>query len=230
MTELTTPSRFLRDRLIAAATGLRKDHETATLNLAEAEQDVAAARQLLAEAEAHRDRQRAEVDTIGAEIAWCEQQAARTAPAYDPDAALAATGLMPRDDPRDRRATCAEMGCTSCLGCDGCPCHTPDADLPFTVVQAPADVVAALTGGHPVVPGDPVVAAHGPSTTGPLNPTMTVPDTGTAPAPLPPAAPTVEPRHAKPRPRDRQRGSRLTGPFRALTRTPDDEQDGGDRG
>lgn len=43
MTALATPSPYLRDRLLQAADGLRKDAEHARLNLSEAEQDVAAA-------------------------------------------------------------------------------------------------------------------------------------------------------------------------------------------
>jgi hypothetical protein len=192
---------------LQAADGLRKDAEHARLNLAEAEQDVAAARALLAEAEAQERRARAEVDGIAHDIAWCEQQAARRQPpAYDPAAQHREVGLMREEPAHDEPDT---------------PVATPDDDrddLPFNVVQAPAEVVAALTGGHPA-PGDPLVAAHGPDQTGPLDPTVTTPDAGLAhPVPNPPGP--SEARHAKPRPR----GSRLTGPFRALGLIADTDQ------
>ena len=135
--------------------------------------------------------------------------------------------------PPATRSTCAEMGCTSCLGCDGCSCHDPDDDeLPFNVVAAPADVIAALTGGTPTIsPDDPpsepgtVVATHGPGETGPLDPAVTTPDTGLAhPVPNPPTPPAAPPgdgggRHARPK------GSRRTGGWPLIGRRKD-EQDG----
>lgn len=234
---LTTPSPYLRDRLLSAATGLRSDGELARLNLAEAEQDVAAARALLDEAEAQQRRAQAEVDSIARGVEWLEREARQLTAEIDADPAakLRATELMREepDDPRNRRATCAEMGCTSCLGCDGCPCHTPDAELPgmweradfrggatdMDDLTAPGVIdsrheVARLAGDlpnvapttsrdtTPDVAASRVVATHGP--------TVTMPDTGIGPDPLPPAEPTAEPRHAKPR------NSRLTGGFRAL--------------
>ena len=255
MSTHATRSPYLRDRLLEAVKGLRKDAETARLNLAAADQDVAAARALLQEAEAQAARARAEVDSISRGIAWLEREAAHLAAGPDPDPAeqLRATGLMREepipaaelpgmweeadfrggatdmDDPRDRAATCAEMGCTSCLGCDDCACHDPDGDLPFNVVQAPQDVVAALTGGHPVatppVPHEPagqVVATHGPTATTPLDPGVTTPDAGLAhPGPNPPTPP-AGPRHAA-RPADRPGLlARLTGGHRIVH----DEQDG----
>lgn len=279
---MSTPSPYLRDRLLQAADGLRKDAETARLNLSEAEQDVAAARALLEEAEAHRDRAKAAVDGIAHDIAWCEAQAAHREPAYDPDAALAATGLMPAPDDGPVSATlyqdnglpmiwdpsvppggyvCAMPHGPNSFGVvlpDGtrvcgmpvesepCDLHgQPDDfagngkpvngdnvtdldDLPFNVVQAPADVIAAITGGTRVITDEPprtdavhtsgtgagqLVATHGP--------TVTMPDTGLNPDPLPPAPPTAEPRHAKPADRPGLL-ARLTGGHRIVH----DEQDG----
>lgn len=104
--------------------------------------------------------------------------------------------------------------------------HDPDGDaLPFNVVSAPADVIAALTGGTPTIsPDDPpgeIVATHGPGTTGPLDPTVTAPDTGLAhPVPNPPGPDdgADRPRHAKP--------SRWTGGWPVIGRRKNDEQDG----
>jgi hypothetical protein len=199
---LTIPSPYLRDGLRKLVDGLRKDAETVRLNLAEAEQDVAAARALLAEAEAQRDRAQAEADAVTAEIEFFERQAERTAPAYDPDAALAATGLMPPADDEPPAVEEAPAGTVlmSCPGCGGemvvqdgggiahadgaqeCP---DDLTAPG-VIDSPAQI-AAITGGIPVVP---------PPVPDDPDPGVTVPDTGLAPPPLPPAPPGDGPRHA----------------------------------
>ena len=46
MTALTAPSPYLRGHLLTLVDALKRDAETVRLNLAEAEQDVAAARAL----------------------------------------------------------------------------------------------------------------------------------------------------------------------------------------
>lgn len=98
---MSTPSPYLRDRLLQAADGLRKDAESARLTLAQAERDVAEAREILAEAEAQHDRARAEVDGIEAGIAWAQAHAATITREIDADPAakLRATGLM-RHEPK----------------------------------------------------------------------------------------------------------------------------------
>lgn len=268
MTTVITPSPYLRDGLRRLVTGLRKDAETVRLNLAQAEQDVAAARQLLAEAEAQHKRAKDQVNALDAEIAFFEEQAERTPPAYDPDAALAATGLMPRDQEAPQHTGGNAEDCPVCRpqidqpGGVLYPWHCPgngDPDdltapgvtdsraqvvphLPPPVPHEPAGPDAthcptcespepslhpAVSGGgevthicddpfHGPVPQDPagqLVATHGP--------TVTMPDTGLNPDPLPPAPPSAEPRHAKPADRPGLL-ARLTGGHRIVH----DEQDG----
>lgn len=247
---MSTPSPYLRDRLLQAADGLRKDAETARLNLADAEQDVAAARALLAEAEAQAARARAEVDSISRGIAWLEREAAHLAPGPDPDPAeqLRATGLM-REEPNpvdpappapaatlyqdnglpmvwdpsvppggyvcaatDGDGICgmpvesepcdrphahqyiAGIGDPRCLCGNLWPCDghgdTPDDLTAPGVADSRAEVAPHLPPPVPHEPAGVPVATHGPL--------MTMPDTGLAPAPLEPAAPTTEPRHARP--------------------------------
>lgn len=237
---LTTPSPYLRDGLLALVAQLRAHAEEAAAAQRDADAEVERLRAELADAQDHARARAREVAELTQQIRWVQEQAEALRP---PSAVQqhAATGLMPQDgesDPRYRRATCAELGCTSCLGCDDCACHDParscqpdEDELPFNVVQAPDQVVAALTGGIPAVPDDPpsepgtLVATHGPGETGPLDPAVTTPDPGAAhPVPNPPTPPAAPPgdgggRHARPK------GSRRTGGWPLIGRRKD-EQDG----
>src|SRR5690606_15027015 len=188
---LTTPSPYLRDGLLALAAELRERAEQAAQAQRDADAAVERLRAELADAQGLAEARAREVAELAHQIRWVQEQAEALRPP-SAEEQHAAAGLMPQDpgegDPRYRRATCAEMGCTSCLGCDDCTCHTPprscqpDEELPFNVVQAPDQVVAALTGGLPSVPGDPpgqLVATSGPGETGPMpDPTVTSPDAG----------------------------------------------------
>lgn len=296
MTTVITPSPYLRDGLRRLVAGLRKDAETVRLNLAQAEQDVAAARQLLAEAEAQHQRAKDQVNALDAEIAFFEEQAERTPPAYDPDAALAATGLMPTEETVpyaehvghrvDVLTTDLERtrGHLVRIANGWLTLRTPEGEMSIPDEQVrhvaraegslyledgdPDDLTApgvadsrAQVAPHlpPSVPHEPAGpdATHCPTCESPepslhpavsgggevthicddpfhgpvphepagvpvatSGPTVTMPDTGLNPPPLPPANPTGEPRHAKPaRP-----GllARLTGGHRIVH----DEQDG----
>ncbi|HEX7050136.1 MAG TPA: hypothetical protein VF188_08055, partial [Longimicrobiales bacterium] len=89
--------------------------------------------------------------------------------------------------------------------------QTPDGgsdyELPFNVVDAPPETVAAITGGTPII-SDPDALAAG-------DPIVTAVDPVPAPG-------DGQPRHAKPK------GSRVTGPLRLLRRPADtDSNDGG---
>lgn len=217
MTTVITPSPYLRDGLRRLVTGLRKDAETVRLNLAQAEQDVAAARQLLAEAEAQHKRAKDQVNALDAEIAFFEEQAERTPPAYDPDAALAATGLMPRDQEAPQHTG---------GNAEDCPVCRPQIDQPGGVLYPwhcpgngdPDDLTApGVTDSRAqVVPHLPPPVPHGPA--GPL---MTMPDLGPARERLDPPPGQGTHTHAKDRP---GLFARLTGGHRIVH----DEQDGGD--
>lgn len=200
---LATPTPYLRDGLRRLVAGLRKDAETVHLNLAEAEQDVAAARALLAEAEAQRQRAKDAADALDAEIAFFEREAERTPPAYDPDAALAATGLM--HEPPVPAAELPGMweeadfqgGATDMddLVPPGAPVKDSRAEvaphLPPPVPHGPdAGTLAALENGHPLT----TRTDHAPSPRG---------------------------QHAAP-----PRTSRVTGALRKVGLIASDEQDG----
>jgi hypothetical protein len=196
---LTTPSPYLRDRLLQAADGLRADAETARNRLDAANIDVAEARELLAEAETAQRRARAEVDGIAHGIARLEAEAAILTARIDADPAekLAETGLMPVEPPPHTGGNAED-----CPACDGrrdlpYPFLCPDApslsgsdeadDLTAPGVIDSRAQIARLTGGIPVVP---------PPTPSDLDPGVTMPDTGLAPAPLEPAPEVDGPRHA----------------------------------
>ena len=241
---LITPSPYLRDSLLAIVEELRSRAEEAIQARADADAEVERLRAELADAEDHAKACAAEVNTIAESIRWAEEQAAALSKRISPDPAqqLAGTGLMPKaEQPTTVRPTpAATWPCPTCGGAltwagehyeelahvatgrEECP--PPDEGLPFNVVQAPNDVVAALTGGIPAVPDDPpsepgtVVATHGPGETGPLDPAVTTPDPGAAhPVPNPPG--DGGGRHARPK------GPRRTGGW-PLIRRKDDEQDG----
>ena len=210
---LITPSPYLRDGLLTVVEELRARAEQAAQAQRDADAEVERLRAELADAEDHAKACAAEVDALTTSIQWAQQQAAALSERISPDPARqhADTGLI-RETP-----------------------DPPDGDeLPFNVVAAPADVIAALTGGIPAVPDDPpsepgtLVATHGPGETGPLDPAVTSPDTGLAHPvpnpPTPPAAPAAPPgdgggRHARPK------GPRRTGGWPLIGRRKD-EQDG----
>lgn len=207
---LATPTPYLRDGLRRLVAGLRKDAETVRLNLAEAEQDVAAARALLAEAEAQHQRAKDAADALDREIAFFEREAERTPPAYDPDAALAATGLM-----HEPPVPAAELpGMWEEADFQGGATDMDDLVPPGApVTDSRAEVAPHL----PVAPPVP----HGPAgrpvaTSGPL---MTMPDLAPQRVQLDPPPGEGTRTHAKDRP-----GllARLTGGHRTIR----DEQDG----
>ncbi len=223
MTVLATPSPYLRDRLLQAADGLRKDAETARLSLATAEQDVAAAlalleeaRQVLAEAEAHRDAQRAKVDTLAEEIAWVEERAAeRTPPACDPDAALAATGLMPSEVPRLPNGRVVPPPGEIEFIADDLPGMWEEADFRGGATDMDDLTAPGVADSRAqVAPHLPPPVPHDPA--GPL---MTMPDLAPRREPLDPPPGEGTHTHAKDRPGFL---ARLTGGHRTIR----DEQDG----
>jgi hypothetical protein len=229
VTVLATPTPYLRDGLRRLVAGLKRDAETAHLNLAEAQQDVAAARALLAEAEAQHQRAKDAADALAKEIAFFEEQAERTPPAYDPDAALAATGLMPRDIPANTRSTWPCPSCGGALawvgehyeelahvatGLEECP--VPDDDLTAPGVIDSRAQIAALTGGHPIVPPP---APHEPAGTDAG--TLAALDAGHPLTTRTDHAPSPRGQHAAP-----PRTSRVTGALRKVGLIANDEQDG----
>ena len=249
---LITPSPYLRDGLLTVVEELRSRAEQAAQAQRDADAEVERLRAELADAEDHAKACAAEVDALTTSIQWAQQQAAALSERISPDPArqLAETGLMPKaEQPTTvRPSPAATWPCPACGGAltwagehyeelahvatgrEECP--PPDEDLPFNVVQAPNDVVAALTGGIPAVPDDPssepgtLVATHGPGETRPLDPAVTTPDPGAAhPVPNPPTPPAAPPgdgggRHARPK------GARRTGGWPVIRRRKDDEQDG----
>ena len=117
--------------------------------------------------------------------------------ALPPREALDATGLMPRteDGPDEEHKP----------PCD-CPPGTckadpfPDDDLvpPGGLVKDGRAEVAPFLPVTPPTPHDPagqIIAVHGPGVTGPINPAMTMPDTGLNPPRLEPAQEGDGPRH-----------------------------------
>lgn len=122
---------------------------------------------------------------------WLEAQAREMSPPPATDA-IAATGLPVQPAPPQPPA-------------EQTPDGGSDYELPFNVVDAPPETVAAITGGTPII-SDPDALAAG-------DPIVTAVD------PVP--APTGQPRHAKPK-------ARVTGPLRILRRPADtDSNDGG---
>jgi len=243
---LITPSPYLRDSLLAIVEELRSRAEQAAQAQRDADAEVERLRAELADAEDHAKACAAEVDALTTSIQWAQQQAAALSERISPDPArqLAETGLAPKaEQPTTvRPSPAATWPCPACGGAltwagehyeelahvatgrEECP-PAPDEGLPFNVVQAPNDVVAALTGGIPAVPDDPpsepgtLVATHGPGETGPLDPAVTTPDPGAAhPVPNPPG--DGGGRHARPK------GARRTGGWPVIRRRKDDEQDG----
>ena len=181
---LTTPSPHLRDALRGVVENLRAEAEQVERRHAEAAAEVARLRAELAHAEIVAQERAQERDTLTGSIRWAQRQAEEFTAELEarPDVRLAEVGLMV-EPPRPAADVVSH-------------------DMPFNVVQAPADVVAALTGGHPVV-ADTVVATSGP--------TVTQPDRGAAhPVPNPPSDSGDQPRHAK------AKGSRWTGGFKTL--------------
>src|SRR5690606_12236012 len=172
---LTTPSPYLRDGLLTVVEELRARAEQAAQAQRDADAEVERLRAELADAEDHAKACAAEVDALTTSMQWAQQQAAALSERISPDPArqLAETGLMPKaEQPTTVRPSPAATGrCPArggaltwagehyeelaCVATGREECPPPDEDLPFNVVQAPNDVVAALSGGIPAGPDDP---------------------------------------------------------------------------